>query len=231
MPDWEKLVGGKLAGMKLEPEQRREVVTELAAHLEECHRELQEAGSPDAEGCTLAQVEDWEVLGRRIVKAKEEPMSFTRQVLVPGMLALFVSQAAQMVIRHTPPPFESAMLTFSWMVGASTVAQFIAWMVAVALAGALGAWLSRRLGGRPGQRLTAALFPALSMMGLMVFIIVVTALTRPHELTKAPAAEFYRYLMTWVLAPGLTATLGALPFLFGAARRRIAAPPANALSA
>jgi hypothetical protein len=177
-------------------------------------------------------VDDWHRLGRRIVKAKEGPMSFTRQVLVPGMLALFVSQAAQMIIRHTPPPMSSPTLSFSWMVGAATVAQFVLWMLAVVLAGALGAWLSCRMGGRPGQRLTAALFPSLSMVALMLFVIAVTLMIRPSELMKASAWGFYQYLMTWVLAPGLMATVGALPFLWGAARRTtIPTPPVDAVSA
>ena len=72
MPDWEQIVGERLGRLKLAPEERGEVVEELALHLEECYRELCDAGSPDPEGYTLAQVPDWKALGRRIQKSKEE---------------------------------------------------------------------------------------------------------------------------------------------------------------
>jgi len=35
MPDWNALVEQRLAGLALEPEQRAEVIAEVAAHLED----------------------------------------------------------------------------------------------------------------------------------------------------------------------------------------------------
>jgi len=87
MPDWEELVGRRLGRMKLEPEERQEVVAEVAAHLEECYQELCAAGSPDPEGYTLAQVPDWKALGRRIQSSKEGPMNQTIRIVLCGLLA------------------------------------------------------------------------------------------------------------------------------------------------
>lgn len=84
MPDWEDIVGQRLGRMKLAPEERREVIAEVAAHLEDCYGELCDAGSPDPEGYTLAQVPDWKALGRKIRKAKEGPMNQTIRVFLCG---------------------------------------------------------------------------------------------------------------------------------------------------
>ena len=50
MPDWEHLVAERLAHIELTPEVQREVVAEIAAHLEECYVKLLDAGSSDPEG-------------------------------------------------------------------------------------------------------------------------------------------------------------------------------------
>jgi len=86
MPDWEELVGRRLGRMKLEPEERREVVAEVAAHLEECYQELCAAGSPDPEGYTLAQVPDWKALGRKIQRSKEGLMNQTIRIVLCGLV-------------------------------------------------------------------------------------------------------------------------------------------------
>lgn len=86
MPDWDQIVGQRLGRLKLAPEERREVIAEVAAHLEDCYRELCDAGSPDPEGYTLAQVPDWKALGRRIQRSKEDPMNQTIRVFLCGML-------------------------------------------------------------------------------------------------------------------------------------------------
>src|SRR3990172_6389600 len=126
MPDWEELVGRRLGRMKLEPEERQEVVAEVAAHLEECYGELCAAGSPDPEGYTLAQVPDWKALGRRIQKSKEEPMSLTRKVLIPGLAALFLSQVIMSLSWHMLAPLNGspAAWQFEWP---GTVSSYPAW--------------------------------------------------------------------------------------------------------
>jgi hypothetical protein len=86
MPDWEELVGRRLGRMKLAPEEQREVVAEVAAHLEDCYDELAAAGSPDPEGYTLAQVPDWKALGRRIQRSKEGAMNQTIRIVLCGLL-------------------------------------------------------------------------------------------------------------------------------------------------
>ena len=44
MPDWEALVSEQFAAISLEPEDRREVIAELAGHLEEAFEQLRGKG-------------------------------------------------------------------------------------------------------------------------------------------------------------------------------------------
>ena len=94
MPDWDRIVGERLGRTKLPPEEHGEVVEELAAHLEDCYDELCEVGSPDPEGYTLAQVPDWQFLGRKIRQAKEDSMYQIARVFVCGLTAGTVSAFA-----------------------------------------------------------------------------------------------------------------------------------------
>ena len=96
MPDWEALVGEQLAGVSLEPEERREVIAELAGHLEETFEQLRRQGLSEEAAAerALSQVKDWQSLRRKIQKArmKEDVMTDrVKQVWLPGFLTLFLS--------------------------------------------------------------------------------------------------------------------------------------------
>jgi hypothetical protein len=94
MPDWKRLVEERLARTTLPPQVQREVVAEIAEHLEDCHIDLVKNGGPEAEARTLAQVSDWGALGRRIRRSKEDPMGFARKVAMPAVAAILVMLAA-----------------------------------------------------------------------------------------------------------------------------------------
>ena len=221
MPDWKQIVSQRLSGMKLAPEERSEVIAEITAHLEECYRELCDAGSPDPEGYTLAQVPDWKNLARRIRKSKEAPMSFSRKVLIPGFVALLFAQ----VSLWWSFPFAKVLgvpvlWQFHWPGTPTTVfpspgAFYVSWLLTMPFWGALGAWMARRGGAGVGQRLTAALFPAL-------YRIAVNSLSRPNSAVAV--------LLFWVL-PAIACALGALPLLFDATRQAEPAPPTQSASA
>lgn len=98
MPDWEEIVGQRLGRMKLAPEERREVIAEVAAHLEECYGELCAAGSPDPEGYTLAQVADWKALGRQIQRSKEGAMNQTIRIVLAGLVTGGISAGLGVVV-------------------------------------------------------------------------------------------------------------------------------------
>jgi hypothetical protein len=161
MPDWENLIAERLAGSGLAPEVQREVVAEIAAHLEEGYLELRRAGHADAEQQMLAQVSDWRALCRNIRRSKENPMGFTRNVVVPGLAAVILSQAALRLYVYlliTPEPCGPDMTCIA--ITAEGPA-YLPWLATLPLAGATAAWLARLAGARSMQRLLAAVSLAL----------------------------------------------------------------------
>ena len=96
MPDWEALVSEQFAAISLEPEDRREVIAELAGHLEEAFEQLRGQGLSEEAAAerALSQVKNWQSLRRKIQKArmKEDVMTDrVKQVWLPGFLTLFLS--------------------------------------------------------------------------------------------------------------------------------------------
>lgn len=206
MPNWEQIVAERLERLKLAPEERREVVAEIAAHLAECYQEMCDAGSPDPEGYTLAQVRDWKALRRRIQKAKEGRMSFARKVVMPGLAALFLAQVALAVILRS---------FVTLYVPALPGGFYLPWLLTLPWAGAVGAWLARRAGARPAHRLTAALFPALFAIVVSTLFGLIALLASPQKLISEwrldnQAAVF----LFWVIMPAIGCGLGAIPFLY-----------------
>lgn len=202
MPDWKQLVAERLAHIKLTPDVRRDVVAEIAAHLEECHRELVAGGSFDPERQTLAQVPDWNALCRRIRRAKEDRMNVVRRVLMPGLAAVVVVLAAlrlfvYLLIAPEPCGPDATCISIT-----ADGPAFLPWLATLPLAGALGAVLARSMGARPVQRLIAAVSPALFLgaetmvMGLL-------------------DGFFWRIPIYWVVIPAIACAIGALPFLGG----------------
>lgn len=226
-PDWQQLVAERLGSIQLAPDERREVLTELAAHLEDCYRELCAAGSPDPEGYTLARVPDWKALGRKIRNSKEDPMNFPRRVFIPGLMALCLAQALMSTSHHLLVPLFG--VPTAWQFRWAVPAYYVPWLLALPLAGALGAWLSRRAGGRPGQRLTAALFPAFFAPVAMVALAIRVTFFVPQDALET--FNFFGWLLDWVLLPALACGLGALPLLSGAAHQAEQSPPTQTASA
>src|SRR5712664_4088761 len=111
MRDWEALVDGRLAGLVLESAEKAEVIAELAAHLEEICEEWRGQGitEEDAVRRTLSQVEDWQVLRRRIQSARMKENIMTNRVTqlwLPGFLTFALSMTLlELVQKFFPQPF------------------------------------------------------------------------------------------------------------------------------
>ena len=91
MPDWKKLLRERMPSLAADD---HDVITELAAHLEEAYEEAQARGHNrnSAIAFALQQVHDWRALAADIRRAKQEkhPMNnLTKKVWLPAIAVLF----------------------------------------------------------------------------------------------------------------------------------------------
>jgi len=217
MGNWTRLVEERLERKSLTPEERADVIAEIAAHLEDCHAQALVEGHADPEGATTTQVADWDALGRAIRRAKEVRMRFVRQVMVPGIGAALLAQAvlqASVFMLVTPEPCGPDATCVA--VSANTPAYWL-WLTTLPVIGACAAWLAGRLGANARHRLLAAVAPA-CYLGLETTVM------------STIDAFYWRIAIYWVLIPALACAVGAWPRLSGRQRVPQASPatPAHA---
>src|SRR6266576_3168395 len=156
--DWEELVRPKLAGLAIEPREKREVIEELAAHLEESYQALLKEGAPDQAAFhrVLSQVTNWRDLQRKVFIAKRSGHVMQKrlhQLWIPGFLTLILS----MLFLAT-----SQKLGFQLRIigsGTNTIFFCVPWLLSLPFFGALGAYLSSRAGVRGEPCCLRASFP------------------------------------------------------------------------
>ena len=202
MRDWEALVDGRLAGLVLESAEKAEVIAELAAHLEEICEEWRGQGitEEDAVRRTLSQVEDWQVLRRRIQSARMKENIMTNRVTqlwLPGFLTFALSMTLlELVQKFFPQPF---MLHLDHP---PVLLFYVPWLLTLPLAGAIGAYLSKRAGASLPMTLVSSLFPVLPLAAIFLIAIPV-GLVISHTLSHGiVAAAFLTLGIEWVAVPG-----------------------------
>src|SRR5260370_41855412 len=107
MPDWGKLVDGHLATLALDPEEREDVIEELAAHFDETFMDLRKRGltEENATSRCLDEVRDWNSLRRSLQAArrKENVMSNrVTQLWLPGLLTFILSMGLLALTQSRP---------------------------------------------------------------------------------------------------------------------------------
>ena len=227
MPDWEALVRERLADRSLGAEELREVVVELAAHLEETFEELRREGLTE-EGAAeraLSQVRDWTALRRKIQRArmKEDVMTDrVKQVWLPGFLTLFLSMMLLMLIQFfgPQPVFVS---TSGWRMTAPVAVIYVPWLVSLLLIGAIGAYLAGRDGASPRAALLSILFPVLPYSVFFVLWIPVSLILDDHVGHNTMFSALLMGLVAWVVLPGVALLAGGLPIQILKARRTTSA--------
>jgi hypothetical protein len=200
--------------LRLAPKQRDEVVAELACHLEDFYKEELAQGRSESEAIerALSRVDDWIELARRISLAKrgEENVNIrTKCFWMPGLVSLTASMGwleilqranldARIPLPHAGPP----------------ILSYFVWLMTLPIFGAMGAYLSRRVGGDRGVRLAAGLFPSIAMLGLMCFLAVRIVFYEKNGFVIRHPAYFLAFaVFPWVVFPALALLLGTLPFL------------------
>jgi hypothetical protein len=219
MPDWNAIVREYLAGLSLEAEERREVIAELAAHLEECFEELRRQGLAEeaAVSRTLLQVKDWQDLRRKIQTArrKENIMSNrVRQFWLPGFATLFLSTILLALTEiYGPKPW-----IMSW--GHPPVAViYIPWLFCLPFVGAVGAYLSYRAGGSGRAIFLSTIFSALPFLASIVVVLPVSLIFDRFIAHNIAPMALVMALLGWVLIPVAALLAGGLPVQVLRARR------------
>ena len=211
MFDWRKLVGEHLAALALDPEERDEVIEELAAHFEETFMDLRKRGltKEDATTRCLDEVTDWNSLRRNLQTArrKENLMSNrVTQLWLPGLLTFALSMGLLALTQiYGPKPW-----ILSW--GHPPIALFyIPWLLALPFVGAVGAYLSHRAGGSRRVIFSSIVFPVLPFLAATL-VILPGSLLFDHFIAHNPAPmAIFLALLGWVLAPGAALLVGGLP--------------------
>ena len=216
MPDWNKIVLSRTSNSRNGPPLPDEVVSELASHLEDSFAALREEGMAEdlAAELVLHEVNDWNALILEIHRAKENDMNQrTRSIWLPSALTLLLSNAALGgIMALGPKPF---ILWISSTVPTSKIAFefYFLWLAVLPFIGAVGASWSRRAGGGRLERIIASGFPSIAMAGLFflgMFWSFAFERWVPMGLKLTAIAV---YTMSFVVLPGLSLFLGALPFL------------------
>jgi hypothetical protein len=227
MPDWDGLLCQKLVGLSLEAGERREVIAELAGHLEETFEELRQQGLTEEAAVerALSQVRDWQSLRRRIQRArmKEDVMTDrVKQVWLPGFLTLFLSLMLLMAIQFFGP--QPLFVSASGRGMTAPVAViYVPWLVSLLLIGAIGAYLAGRAGASRRATLLSIIFPVLPHSIFFVIWIPVSLIFGERISHNTMPSALLMGLVGWVVLPGAALLAGGLPVQLLRSRRTASA--------
>jgi len=213
MRDWEAIVHDKLARMNLEPDERREVIAELAAHLAETCEELrkQKMTEDDAARRTLFQVKDWEKLGRLIQTARTKENIMTnrvKQFWFPALVTLLLSMGLLMLIQVFGPSPWTVSRKSGWTFVAPVAVIYLPWLLSLPVIGAIGAYLSNRGGGSRRAVFSSIVFPVLPYLAFFVVALPVIAIFNDYLAHHIMFGALFLGLFAWVLAPGAALLVG-----------------------
>jgi hypothetical protein len=226
MPDWREMARRRLTPLALDAKRQEEIVTELADHLEDLYSDLVRQGNPEVEAVqsALNTVADWDELRGEIQLAANEVVIMNYRVKalwLPGACTIALSgillrllQIASAPAPHVFWPRKDIPFLVYWQ-----------WWVCLPMVGAIGAYWSRRAGGKFLERALAVSFPVLGPMGLPILILPFMLAFQGIVHHSAPFVPSALLLLGWVVIPEAALLLGALPFLRGdaAGSRQVAA--------
>jgi len=224
MLDWEALVRRQLTGLGLEPDERGEVISELAAHLEETWEDLRRRGMTEEEAVrrTVSQVEDWQDLRRRIQTARTKENFMTnrvKQFWLPSLLTLLLAMGLLALIQIFGPNPWTVARHSGWSLVAPVAVVYIPWLLSLPLIGAMGAYLSNRAGGSQRAVFSSIVFPVLPYLVFFLVALPVMAIFNEHLAHNIMFGALFVGLFAWVLAPGAALLAGGLLAQFFLSRR------------
>jgi hypothetical protein len=215
MPDWREIARRRLTPLALDAKRQEEIITELANHLEDLYEDLLRQGKSEVEAVqsALSAAADWDELRRAIQHAAKEEvvMHYRLKTLwLPGVCTSVLSSVLlQWFQRVSPTPpvirlWQGTYLIIHW-----------GWLLCLPLIGALGAYWSRRAGGKLLDRVLAASLYALALTCAMPLGFCIGLVSDFGASLRLGLVGFVVDLLGYGIAPFLLLLLGALPFLRG----------------
>lgn len=214
MPDWKAIVKAQLRGLPAE------IVDELATHLEDFEGCLLAEGVPAAEAFerTRHELTNSPDLAKQIEQARGDQMNHRSKALwLPGLASFTVSAGSlcilQVIAMRTNWTLTSLATTGSTrMLGGAVLFPYFAWLVCQPLCGALGAWLSKRGGGRKLEFISSGVFPSLIMLAMMSLLLPIVIFGEKNPYILSHLGELAIAVFAWVGLPGLCLAIGTIPF-------------------
>ncbi len=218
--DWEELVRAKLAGLAIEPREKREVIEELTAHLEETYEALLREGVPDPEAFhhVVSLAGNWNDLQRKIYAARNGKDSMTnrvKQFWLPGFLTFLLSMGLLALTQIFGPREWTLMIPGQPPI----VLFFIPWLFSLPLVGVVGAYLSYCAGGSRRAIFSSIVFPVLPFLASILVVLPVSLIFDHFIAHNIAPTALLMALLGWVLAPGVALLAGGLPIQFFLSRR------------
>jgi len=226
MPDWREMARRKLTPLFLVGRQEDEIVGEVSGHLEDLYEDLVRQGTPEEEAVqsALSAAADWDELRREIEFAAsgEVIMNYRIKALwLPGVCTGVLSMLLLRWLQAMSP--EPAVF---WLWRGVHLVTYWGWLACLPLVGAVGAFWSRRSGGRLLERGLAACLHILVLMCVMTLIFCIRLVVDFRATLGIPFAGFVIYLLGWGIVPCVLLLVGALPFF----RRGASTQPRQAVA-
>ncbi len=214
MHDWRKIIRERVNRVTMARPRREALVTELANHLEDFHKELIASGVAEAEATAkcLEQLNDIQqvaLAARRIHLLEDAMNQRSRTIWVPGLITLTLASVSLMVMQL----FAFSRPRVYWIDGVN-VEVGILWLISLVPCGALGAYVSCRAGGTRWNAILASLFPSLTMLGVFCVVLPIAILIERNTYVIHHLLPFGLALLAWTLVPGVPSLMGALPVLW-----------------
>jgi hypothetical protein len=212
----EQYVRQQLQALRLQDDEREEVIAEITNHLEMLAAEYCAEGLDrhTAHERALSHFGNPRRLLREVEKAKEKGMRERfRRLWLPASTIGFLAYASEwLIIGLIPHPRAVKVL-------GSYYPYYWNWLLLVGALAAFGAWWSRAMGGSVRERIMVALAPAEIMAAAIAVMLpwsFVVEAWIDHSLPYFATHPMVLLVgVLWMLHCAVPALIGATPFLFG----------------
>jgi hypothetical protein len=130
----------------------------------------------------------------------------TRNFWLPGLTVFAASMSWMALLQRLNFPLHAP-----WAHSGLPAPSYLLWVLPQPIFGAIGAYLSRRAGGRVKARLAASLFPSIVLFAIVDGVIVLGIVVEHDPHIVQQPLNIMLTLLTWVVLPGIALFFGALP--------------------